>query len=105
MNGMKLVMAPLPSLSVGIGDKWPLQIKTNGLEIDATYKLYDFHDGVAYVDLIGTMKVDSAKLEGPIHGQIQIDQKTGWLKSEVIDAKLSNGDTLKVDATMTVTGK
>ena len=105
MRAMKLVMAPLPSKPIGVGDKWTMQTKIDGLEVDATHKLTAFRDGIAYVLLIGSMKIDLGELNGPIHGEIQIDQPTGWLKREVIDLKLTGKGDFKVEGTLTVTGK
>ena len=104
MSGLKLVMAPLPNQPVAIGDKWQQQCKSDLVATEATYTLHDYHDGVAYVDIDGTMNVDPGDLKGPIHGQLEINQRTGWLIKEIIDLKLTSGEILKVDGTLTVTG-
>jgi hypothetical protein len=105
MSGLKLVMAPLPNKPVAIGDKWQQQRTSDLVATETTYTLHDYHGGVAYVDLDGTMNVDPGDLKGPIHGQLEINQRTGWLIKEVIDLKLISGEILKVDGALTVTGK
>jgi hypothetical protein len=34
-----------------------------------------------------------------------VQSRTGWLIKEIIDLKLTSGEILKVDGTLTVTGK
>jgi hypothetical protein len=105
MTALKLVMAPLPIKPVAIGDQWKQQRTSDLVTTEATYTLHDYHDGVAYVDLDGTMNVVPGDLKGPIHGQLEIDSRTGWLIKEVIDLKLTSGDILKMDGALTLAGK
>jgi hypothetical protein len=104
-DGLKLTMARLPDKPLAIGDSWTERRKIDQLEIEATCRLRDCRDGVAIVDVDGTMKLALGDLQGPVHGQLQIDQATGWLEKGTVDLNLANGEILKLNGTITIAGK
>jgi hypothetical protein len=109
-DSLSQMTAALPDHPVDIGDSWKTQFKmatdpTQPMTVDATYTLADRRDGVAYIDVDGTMKSPQG-LGGTYKGQLQIDEKTGWTKRGDIKLAMS-GKAAGADMSMegTVTSK